>query len=514
MEYDQTNEFKMGYEVSGGDYGGVVISSSKGVFFKNETKPLEQTDVGDIMKFEDDECELEVEAELGVRVGIVLRLFDNKGLETDLALRAGVEANSKFKCDGSLSPTSDLYYGNEEPEETKELTAFPGIPFRQTRFDIDFALTLPISVRLGIHFDPCFGVFGGCGIWVIKIKVKFEIDILTVPLVTLPQAQPEKGEYDCKDNGLELSVSAKMTDGDGFLFTNEIKDPKTFVLVFNNTSWSSTPKQIYGEQGTMVLNRGVGSDPFCCGAADVPPNELFLLTTPSLLPFENSLLSYDEYGEDCSLIETLEGCALDQFYQDAIGDMVCENENCNWKVEKDSICKFDGVVCYCDDVLWILEIWDIPEVSCDCQVAALKRNGKHKMGGKLSSELFGSLEYGTKYLENLVVLDLSFDETCANETELSCLNATTVGLNETCLLANCDSPLVDITNGTNKCWKEDDSQCHFKCANGGLNYTNQTICTERTERQDDEKLQGAIPSEMWVMEYLCEFDLLLNDIMY
>ena len=36
-------------------------------------------------------------------------------MATDPALRAGIDVNSEGKCDGSLVPSSKLYYGDEEP---------------------------------------------------------------------------------------------------------------------------------------------------------------------------------------------------------------------------------------------------------------------------------------------------------------------------------------------------------------------------------------------------------------
>jgi hypothetical protein len=500
MEFELENEFELNYEVSGSDYGGIVVDGG----FKQVTQKSESTPFNEIVDF-NDSCSVELEATVGVRAGIRLKLFDNKGLLTDPALRAGIDAESVSRCDGSLKPSSSLPYDDEEPQETKVLnTSALSLfePFRLEKLDIDMRLSLPIRSTLGIRFElPFIG-----GFWIVKIKLKFEIDILSIPILTLPQPEPVRGEYQClcygypacTDSGyLEMDVEAIKTIGKTLFFNNALDSPTTFVLVFDDSKPSNwTANNFEGTKGSIQLSSG-SEEQFCCGAADMPVSELFLVSTPQFPSFDHSLISYEPATtEDCYLTNLIEGCVMDQFYNDTIGDKVCQDEGCNW-VGND-FCVFHGVDC--NDWYSFDRCDEAPENNCE-RVVSLIRNGGHKENGALPGEI--------KYLKALQRLDLGFVPEC--ETESFCLDLDSSRFpNEvkSCLESNCTTTLDDLDHG-GKCWvnkTSTDAECHYNCSivhDEVLSY--QLACTNYTEREDNEKLTGLVPAEIWAMKSLGKF---------
>lgn len=172
----------------------------------------------------------------------------------------------------------------------------------------------------------------------------------------------------------------------------------SWVLLFNDTAWSTSPPTLDDQiQGTFELMGGNG---FCCGVADMPDFDLFLISTPFVPPLPYGLISYAGtlIPDVCKVLQK---CSLEEFYNVAIGDMICADENCNWKLENGTFakdfCTYDGVDCDSNEDAIVLD----------------RNSHLHAPSSQLPEEI--------EYLKFLERLDLGFKPFCAESGVYSCL---------------------------------------------------------------------------------------------
>lgn len=481
------------YQVSGGDYGALVAKGNE-ISTKRETMEPEYTEPGDIVTV-GEECNLTVVADYGLSLGIEVKFWDLPYYTASPAVRAGIEAVQTETCDGSLDAPSGSRF-TEEPDETRGIspTLVPR-PFRVKTFDVDFKLSIPIGFELRICFELKIdlGLFEiDISVCVIETDAEVEITLWTFTVLTLPKPELVRETYQCLlPSGiltLDVDIQNGTDEGDGEV-PNTLFFPTSWVLLFNDTDWSTASEPaLEGMNGTIEIIPS-GDDDFCCGAANMPVSDLFHISTP-LIPFRpHGLITYagtQDPNKDGALCKLLQNCTLVEFYNVAIGDEICDMENCNWTEASGQFgknyCNWDGVTCNNADEMYVTE---------------LDRTSKeHLRGSRLIEEI--------QYLKFLKSLQLGFEPFCAQSGNFSCLEDVTAEGVE-CVMQNCtgaESVVDDETNET--CWIEPQDnatlECFSECFNGDYGLDERTVCLDYMEdRPDETKIEGTIPAVLWSM---------------
>ncbi|KAL3922307.1 MAG: hypothetical protein SGILL_002271 [Bacillariaceae sp.] len=491
FEVSGGDEFDVLYEKRGGDYAALVLDTDSGLSTKREKKLDEATPFDEIISIPDDSCPT-VTAELGIRAGLRLKFFGKKDYSADPAVRAGIEFTGELDCDGSLEPTPNRFNGTE-PDETRAISLLPSNPPRWKTFDIEFVLSVPIVFRLRL----CFGIRIKINLGFVKIDIKIEVCVikineeveivfLSIPLLNLPDPKLVTEEYVCRPDGI-LNQAVEATD---LSSTNNNVEPgsSTWVLLFDDPSGSwTTLENLKGESGDIQLGSGMPGA-FCCGVEKLTDWDAFLISTPEIPPFLNqdTLLTWSETQspDKGKICKTLQQCTLEKFYDECIGDEICEVEGCNWKNADGSFgedyCIYEGIRCIGGNVV---------EIN--------RENNDHKGDCELFEEL--------RYLGYLETLNLGWVP-CLKRDFLTCLDDS--GLNQTELACAEDvcgfETFVDADPMNNTtCLTAPDDQNILSCLIENCSipeplFPEKEFCVEYQEgREESVRIGGVVPSDLW-----------------
>lgn len=150
---------------------------------------------------------------------------------------------------------------------------------------------------------------------------------------------------------LDVDTRGGTDEGNGIAPNGLVDVMPSWALLFNDTTWSASQPMLGQAQGAIEIISG--GDDFCCGAASMmPSSDLLLISAPLVPQAPYGVISHPGMqfpGEGDKLCKLLQKCSLEELHNVAIGDSICDIENCSWKQVSGALggdyCTYDGVMC-------------------------------------------------------------------------------------------------------------------------------------------------------------------------